>query len=437
MSAAGRGQAPIRFSGRVGMLLTMIGLAVGLGNVWRFPYMMGSYGGSAFLLVYLAFTLLLAVPVLSAEWALGRATGRGPPGAYRAVLGPRAGWLIGGLLLITVLVADAYYLVVIGQILITAGWSLGPGFAEGRVADFAGTLGSGALQFAVAAGLLVLSLWIIERGLKRGIEAASRWIVPGFAVVMAWLIVVALNLPGASGALADFLEPDFAALGAGDVFAALGQAFFSLGLGGTFHVVYGSYLDRRGPLVGNAVLAAAGDAGAALLASLFIVPTALVFALDLAQGPGLIFDTLPRLFAQLPGGGWPGGIFLLALTAVALLSNVAALEVARAAFARRWPGRDRQILFALLAIELALIAPVAFDNDLIAVLDLVFGSGMQLLGGLAAVIALGWGLGTTAAARAIFGEQLPAPARLYVRWLRWVVPLGLLAVLAGWLEAIS
>ena len=414
------------------MLLTMIGLAVGLGNVWRFPYMMGSYGGSAFLLTYLGFTLLLAVPALSAEWALGRATGAGPPDAYRRVFGNRFGWLLGGTLLVTVLVADSYYLVVIGQILITAVWSLGPGFGDGQLAAFRSTLGNGALQFGVAAGLLGLSLWIIDRGVRRGIEAASRWIVPGFVVVMAYLIAVALNLPGAGTALAGFLRPDFGALDAGDVFAALGQAFFSLGLGGTFHVVYGSYLKHSTPLVENAALAALGDISAALLASLFIVPVALVFALDLAQGPSLIFDTLPRLFARMPGGGWPGGLFLLALTAVALLSNIAALEVARAALARRWPDHRRAIIASLLGIELLLIAPVAFDNDLIGILDLVFGSGMQLAGGLAAVIALGWGLGRKRAIAALFGETSPGWGGLYAQWLRWVVPLVLLAVLTGW-----
>jgi len=415
------------------MLLTMIGLAVGLGNVWRFPYMMGSYGGSAFLLVYLAFTLLLAVPALSAEWALGRATGAGPPDAYRKVFGHRAGWLVGGALLVTVLVADAYYLVVIGQILITATWSLGPGFGGDRIDAFRDTLGAGSVQFPVAAGLLVASLWIIRRGLRHGIEAASRWIVPGFVIVMAYLIGVTFSLPGAGAALAGFLKPDFSALEATDVFAALGQAFFSLGLGGTFHVVYGSYLDRDRPLPANAALAAAGDVGAALLASAFIVPVALVFALDLAQGPGLIFDTLPRLFAQMPGDGWPGGLFLLALTAVALLSNIAALEVARAALARRWPGRDGRILALLLAVELALIAPVAFDNELIATLDLVFGSGMQLIGGLAAVLALGWALDRADAAGALFGTDAPAWQGGYIGWLRWAVPLVLLAVLAGWI----
>lgn len=432
-------ESSYRFSGRLGMLLTVIGLAVGLGNVWRFPYMMGSYGGSAFLLVYLAFTLLLAVPALSAEWALGRALRCGPPDAYRMVLGKRLGLAIGALLLVTALVADSYYLVVIAQVLITAGWSVVPGFHGDDLAAFSETLSNGALQFVVAVGLLAVSLWIIGRGVRRGIEAASRVIVPGFGVIMLYLIAVALTLPGAGAALGRFLQPDFAAMGAADVFAALGQAFFSLGLGGTFHVIYGSYLDRDAALPGNAVWAAGGDLGAALLAALFIVPTALVYSLDLAQGPGLVFDTLPRLFALLPGGGWPGGLFLLGLTAVALLSNIAALEVARAAAARVWPGRERAILLGLFVLEALLIAPVAFDNSLIGVLDLVFGSGMQVLGGLAAVLTLTWGLGRVRAAQAIFGEDRTRRsimlADLYTRWLALVVPLVLLAVLAGYIQS--
>jgi len=430
-------ESSYRFSGRLGMLLTVVGLAVGLGNVWRFPYMMGSYGGSAFLLVYLAFTLFLAVPALSAEWALGRALRAGPPDAYRSVLGNRLGLMIGAALLITVLVADSYYLVVIAQVLITAGWSVIPGFEGNQLARYSEVLSSGGLQFSVAVALLALSLWIIGRGVKRGIEAASRIIVPGFGVIMVYLIFVALTLPGAGTALAGFLRPDFAALAPADVFAALGQAFFSLGLGGTFHVIYGSYLERDGALPGNALWAAGGDLGAAIMAALFIVPTALVFSLDLAQGPGLVFDTLPRLFALLPGGGWPGGLFLLGLTAVALLSNIAALEVARAAAARVWPGLDRSILLGLFALEVVLIAPVAFDNSLIGVLDLVFGSGMQMLGALAATLTLTWGLGRERAARAIFGEQRTGRsallADLYTRWLALVVPLVLLAVLAGYI----
>lgn len=426
-----------QFASRLGMLLSMIGVAVGLGNVWRFPYMMGSYGGSAFLCVYVLFTLLLAVPVLSAEWALGRSTGLGIPGAYLASFGRRFGWLVAGALLLTVLVADSYYLLVIAQIVMTAGWTVWPGFSADNLGQFQHWLGNGWLQYTLALLLLGLSLWIIGRGLNRGIEACSRVIMPGFALVMLYLVAVTLALPGALSAMRSFLRPDFAAMSATDVFAALGQAFFSLGLGGTFHVIYGSYVRQQQHLPLSAMGTAAGDLLAALLAALFIVPVALVFSLDLAQGPGLIFDTLPRLFLQLPDGGVLGAAFLLALAAVALLSNIAALEVAAAALRERWPQFSARhgagILLGLFGIEALLMLPSALDNTLIGTLDLVFGSGMQLLGGLLAVLALGWGVRRSGAARALFGEQ---PARwhgCYLFWLRWIIPLLICLVFAGWL----
>ncbi len=426
-----------QFASRIGMLLSVIGVAVGLGNVWRFPYMMGSYGGSAFLLVYLLFTLLLAVPALSAEWALGRSTGLGLPGAYLASCGRRRGWAIAVVLLVTVLVADSYYLLVMAQIVMTAGWAVSPGFRADNLTQFQNWLGNGWWQYALALLLLLLSLWVIGRGLNRGIEAISRYVMPGFALVMLYLIAVAMSLPGAQLALLAFLRPDFAALSTGDVFAALGQAFFSLGLGGTFHVVYGSYARAQQSLPLAAVATAGGDVLAALLAALFIVPVALVFSLDLAQGPGLIFDTLPRLFMHLPDGGLLGAGFLLALTAVALLSNIAALEVAAAAVRERFPALARRhrlaVLAGLLLTEAVLMLPTALDNALIGTLDLVFGSGMQLLGGLLAVLALGWGLGRLRAQTALFGDQHGRWQLMYVHWLRWIVPLVILSVLAGWL----
>jgi len=427
----------IRFASRFGMLLTVIGVAVGLGNVWRFPYMMGSYGGSAFLLVYLLFTLLLAVPVLSAEWALGRSLGQSLPTVYVASFGRRWGGLAALLLLVTVLVADSYYLLVIAQIIITAGWAVQPGFSGDNLPAFQHCLGQGWLQYSVAMLLLLLSLWIIGRGLNRGIEAISRIIMPAFALIMIYLLTVALYLPGAVSAMQTFLRPDFAAMTPRDVLAALGQAFFSLGLGGTFHVVYGSYVRMSQNLPLSAVATASGDVLAAVLAALFIVPVALVFSLDLAQGPGLIFDTMPRLLMRLPDGGIVGAIFLLALAAVALLSNIAALQVAAAAMREQWPqlyGQQRsRMLLVLLLIEAALMLPSALDNRLIGTLDLLFGSGMQLLGGLFAVLALLWGLQRRHAAVALFGSHSRRWHGLYLGWLRWVVPLLMLGILVSWL----
>lgn len=421
------------FSSRLGMLLTMIGVSVGLGNVWRFPYMMGSHGGSAFLLVYLSFVLLLAVPALTAEWTLGRTSRRGPMGAFPRVFGPRWGRLVGYLLLLTVLVADSYYIVVIGQIVITGGFTLYPGFSAETWPVFEVILGSSAWQYLVSMVILLLSLLTIRQGLNRGIERISRVFVPFFGAVMVYLIVTALSQEGALDHLADFLRPEFSALSATDWFAALGQAFFSLGLGGTFFVIYGSYLPDDQPLLGAALGTALGDTGAALMAGLFIVPAALVFSLDMAQGPGLLFDTLPHLFAVMPGGRILGGLFLIGLSMVAFLSNIAALEVAAAGLRDRPQAPPLEhILIAIGVVEAFLIFASTWNNNLIGTLDLIFGSGMQVTGSLFAVIAVGWVLDRALVQQQIFGRS-GGWRTVFRHWIQWAIPLSLLAILLGYI----
>lgn len=418
-----------RFSSPLGGLLAMLGVAIGLGNVWRFPYMMGSYGGSAFLLLYLAFALALAAPLLSAEWALGRATRSGPIGSYRVAFGSRLGTLLGALLVVAMLVANSYYIVVIAQIVYSAGFALGPGFLIENLGDHQAGLGRGGLQYSIALALLLLAAWVLWRGVRRGIEAASRMMVPAFGIIIVGLVGYALSLDGAGARLLTFLRPDFSALGPAEGFAALGQAFFSVGVGGTIMIAYGSYLSDATPLRRTALAAALGDTGAALLAALFIVPTVLHFGLDMAGGPGLLFATLPRLFAVMPMGNLLGGLFLLALTLMAFLSALAGLAVcvsgARDLLGTRIGQTRAIVLIAIL--EALLIWPSAWNPGLIGTLDLIFGSGMQILGALVAVLALVWGLGRAAALSqlALSGTL----ATIWLAWLRWVVPALLILVL--------
>jgi len=423
------------FSSRTATVLTMIGVAVGLGNVWRFPYMMGRYGGSAFLFVYLAFTAFFAVPALTGELALGRATRRGPVGAFRAAFGPRAGLAAGLLLLFTVLVADSYYVVVIANL----AWSLWAGLAHGfgpsTLPALNAGLASGPLQYAIALGLLAASLYVIHRGLRGGIERISKFFVPFFWLAAAALIAGALSLPGAFAKVAVFLHPDFAAMQPLDVFAAMGQSVFSLGLGGTFMLVYGGFMADDTGIPGTAVLTAIGNSGASLLAALFIVPTALVFGLDMTGGPTLVFDTLPRLFHHLPFGEVLGGAFLAGLVMVAFLSNVAALEVlyAGADDLRRGGAGGPPRLVVIGLLEAVLMVPSAFYPRSIAWLDLVFGSGMQAVGCALAVAALTWGLGRRTTLEQIFGSAEGRGRRLYFHWVRWAVPGALALALFAYL----
>ncbi len=419
-----------RFSGRLAAWLAMVGVAIGLGNVWRFPYMMGQHGGSAFLLVYAALALLLAMPVLAAEWALGRALRAGPVPSFRASFGRHAGLIIGVVLVSAIVIADSYYIVIIANIVYTAAYGLVMGFAPEASAGHAAGLNDGALQYALALLVLAAVCWVMALGVRGGIERSSRWFVPAFGVVVLYLVVNALMLDGVWDKLLVFLRPDFSLLGAADVFAAMGQAVFSLGVGGTIMLVYGGYLDRDTPIISTALATALGDLAGALLAALFIVPSVLYFGLDMAAGPGLVFSTLPKLFAVMPGGRWLGVAFLAAFVLMAFLSALAALEVGLAGLrdvgAGRWPRRRMALI--LFAVEAVLMLPSALWPSIIGTLDMVFGSGMQTLGALAAVLALGWSASRSRAMEQLFPHGVGRWQAGFVFWLRWVVPAALLAI---------
>lgn len=426
------------FSSQFITVLAMIGVAVGLGNVWRFPYMMGQYGGSAFLLIYLLFTLAFGIPAMTAEWALGRATRQGTLGAMRIAFGPVFGTVAGVLLMVTVLVAGSYYVVVVGNVIYATLFSVTVGFSDASMPGFEAGLSNGRLQYVIALTLLLLALLVVYRGLKKGIEAVSRVFVPFFGLVIVYLVLHALSLEGAITRLIEFLKPDLAALGPKEIFAALGQSFFSLGLGGTFLLVYGSYLASDVNIPRSALYTGLGDAGSALLAALFIVPTVLVFGLQIDQGPGLIFNTLPALFSQMPGGRVLGSAFLLALSMMAFLSYVAALEVVAGSFSDGGSGvitRGR-VIIVLGLLQALLILPSAFKPSLIGTLDLIFGSGMQVFGSALALLGLTWGLGKATSLQQIFGQATGRWTRFYFEWLRWAIPVVLLAILVNYVISV-
>lgn len=417
------------FSSRLATVLTMIGVAVGLGNVWRFPYMMGSYGGSAFLLVYLAIVALFALPALTAEWALGRATRRGPIGALSAAFGSRTGKGLGALLLISLLIANSYYLVVIANVFYSAGFALFQGFSEANLSAYQAGLENGILQATVGSTIIICACVVLGFGLRRGIERVSILFVPVFGIVVLYLIVNSLLLPGAVGKLRDFLNPDFQSLTRTSIFAAMGQAFFSLSLGGTFFVAYGSFLREEEKILPSGAWTALGDVGAALLAALFIVPATLVLGLDLQAGPQLIFVTLPSLFQQIPAGHLSAPLFFLAVGMVAFLSSMAALQVILGGLVNNFAWSRGKALVVLGTMEALLMIPTAFHPEFIATLDLIFGSGMQVLGSGIALVALTFGLGRLILLRQLFTRTEGTWPSLYFLWLRWVVPVALAAVL--------
>ena len=406
----------------------MIGVAVGLGNVWRFPYMMGQYGGSAFLVVYVVFVLIFAIPAVTAEWSLGRYTRHGPIGAMQRAFGPFGKW-VGYLLVLTVLIANSYYVVIVGNVAFSAMFSIFTGFTPASIPLYETRLGNGVLQATISLAVIVAALWVIHRGIGKGIERVSKLFVPLFGVMIVTLIVMALRLPGATTALREFLAPDFSQLTPTSVFAALGQAFFSLSLGGTFYLVYGSYLRDEEKIPRAAIATGIGDASAALLASLFIVPTVLALGLNMQAGPSLIFETLPHMFAAIPAGRFIGTAFLIGLWMMAFLSTVAAFQVIVAALTDSFKLSLTKAGLIVGVVEAVLMLPSALHPEIIGTLDLIFGSGMQMLGSGLTIIALFWGCDKAVAVTQIFGGRTDGIRQLYLSWLKWAVPATLAVML--------
>lgn len=426
-----------RFTSRLGVVLSMIGVAVGLGNVWRFPYMVGSFGGGAFLLVYLVAALGVGVPALMAEWALGRHTRRGTVGAFERGGLPGGRW-VGWFFFAVVTAATAYYVNVIG-------WVAWHGLAE--VATPLGRPLSGAwilppdtgvnvrsllLQGACTAAVVGGCVWVLLRGLRRGIEGASALLTPLLFVGLLVLVARSLTLPGAGEGLRWLFDFDPGRITPEVVLAALSQVVFSLALGGTFMVVYGSYLDPDERLGSGAVLTVLGDTAAGLLAGLAVVPAVFALGMEPGSGPGLLFATLPEVLGRVPLGWLVAAIFFLALGGAAFLSAVAAFEVLVAGLTDNTGISRRRATWMMAGAVLALAVPPMVNMRIFVPWDLTFGSGMQTLGALFAAVTFGWSLDR---GRALSELASGTPGRLHLGlhlWIRFVVPGAILAVGAWW-----
>ena len=335
MTHAGGGAPAVKretFASRFGTMITMIGVAVGLGNVWRFPYMVGRFGGAAFVLFYVLVAVVIGVPALMAEYALGRHTRRGPVGAFAAgglPFGRQAGWFF----FAVVTAATGYYTAVIGWVLYYGIGQLAA--AAGASIDVAAILPPASgfaaksflLQLACTGAVIIACAAVLVRGLRSGIEGASKIIMPALFTILILLTIRSLTLPGAMDGLRWYiLKFRWTDLNASVMVAALGHAIFSLSLGGTFMVVYGSYLDAKENVAAPAIWTVIGDTSAALIAGLAVIPAVFALGLEPTQGPGLLFSTLPKVFAAMPAGSLFGFLFFGGLFGAAYLSDVAAFE---------------------------------------------------------------------------------------------------------------
>lgn len=422
------------FGSSLSTVLTLAGVAIGLGNVWRFPYMMGSYGGSAFLLLFILMMLVIAVPAMMAELSLARHYRGATIRVLRLSFGG-FGRFLGYVLVTGVGIAASYYLFIIANVFYSAGFSLFVGFYEQELPVYAKGLLNPELQYGVGLVVLWSAILVISVGLKSGIERVSKIFVPFFFLVCLYLVYFTLSQPGAIDASLQFLKPDFSRIGFTEVFAALGQCFFSAGLGAAYIMVYGIYLRQDESIGKIASYTAVSDLSASLLASLFIVPSVLLFSLPLDAGPHLLFETLPSLFALMGGARFTATLFLTALSLIALLSviasfNVITLSLEEEPVGQRW-GRNK-LLLIIGVVETVILIPPTWNPEIIEPLDLLFGSGTPVLGGLFAVIAIGWRVKRNEALKQMFATASPGSlSRWLFAWVQWGIPAALSSILIG------
>jgi neurotransmitter:Na+ symporter, NSS family len=427
------------FKSRLGGLMTIVGVSIGLGHVWRFPYMVGKFGGAAFVLFYTVVSIVIGVPALMTEFALGRHTRRGPVGAF-ALGGFPFGRQVGWFFFFVVTAATGYYSAVIGWVLY---YTIGQLAQAGNVAfdaaailppDHGFVLRSFVLQMICTAVVLLACAAALLKGVRKGIEVVSSIILPSMTIVTILVMVRALTLPGAmAGVRFYLLEFRFSDLTANVMAAAIGHAIFALSLGGTFMVVYGSYVHAEERLARPAWWTVIGDTGSSLIAGLAVIPAVFAFHLEPASGPGLIFNTLPKVFAAMPVGWVFGALFFISLLGAGYLSDIGAVEVLVAGLTDNTRFTRRQAVWWMSAACFLLAIPPCINNAIFVPWDLTFGSGMQTLGSLLAVITVAWCMNRTAALAELFGAgERPVPMWVFY-WIRFGIPVVILGVGVYWL----
>lgn len=427
------------FASFFGLLMTMIGVAVGLGAVWRFPYMVGKFGGAAFVLFYMAVVFFIGIPALMGEWALGRYTRRGTLGAYEKGGFP-GGKYVGAFLLFIVFWATGYYSNAVGWVGFHALGELANAFglnlnASAILPPQEGFhLTSFFLQLAMTGFVIFTCGLVLVKGLRKGIEKVSKWIVPALFAILIILIIRSVTLPGAGKGIRWYIGGfRFSELTPSVMAAAMGMAFFSMSLGGTFMVIYGSYLNKKANMSKNAIFTGIGASTAGLLAGFVIFPAVFSFGLEPSSGPGLIFSTLPKTFAMMPAGWVFGLLFFAGLFGAAYLSDVAAFEVLVGGVVDNSKTERKKAALFICVIVYILAIPPMINFKIFLPWDLTFGSGMQALGSLLAVSTTAWCIKRSESLRELSeGRAKPFPLFLYW-WMRVVIPMAILFIGINWL----
>lgn len=395
------------WTSRMGFILAAAGSAIGLGNIWRFPYITGEYGGAAFIVIYLLAIFLIGLPVMLNEMIIGRKTHLNPVGAFKALAPNTPWWLVGALGVLAGFTILSYYSVVGGWALAyiykTAVGILSPGsdFAE----LFVGHITSQWEPIWWHFVFMAITTGVVAAGVVKGIQRSVQVMMPLLFILMLVLIGRAITLPGAGEGLAFYLQPDFSNVSAQGVLAAIAQAFFTLSLGMGAIITYGSYMRDRDEIPGSAASVIGLDTTVAILAGFMIFPAVFSFGFDPSAGAGLSFITLPAVFAAMPAGLFFGVIFFILLSIAALTSAFSLLEVVVSWLTdeRGWSRVPATLLLGTIIFLVGLLPCLGYNQlsgfsflgfDVLDTMDWIANSIFLPLGGLLTAIFVGyvWGV---------------------------------------------
>ncbi len=430
---------PVKFSGKLSTILVAAGCSVGLGNIWRFPYITGEGGGAAFVILYIACIIFIGHPVMISEFALGRATHRSPVGAFTALGGKRWSWLGYNGVIVAFLIMGFYYVV--------AGWT-----AEYFAISLSGELAkySSAEEYSSLFANFISHPWkpvvytwvfifvnhlIIDLGVAKGLERVSKVLMPVLFVILIVLAVNSLLLPNSWEGVKFFLKPDFSKITPEVALMAVGQAFFSLSIGLGALIAYGSYIPNDADLRGTATRVTILDTSVAFISGLIIFPAAASVGINPDAGPALVFQTLPAIFNMLPWGMVWSSVFFLLLILAAITSTMSLHEVVTVYLMEEW-GMTRRVGTYVTSGAVCLLSAIAslslgvgsdytiFGLTLFDAMDFVTANIMLPVGGLCTCIFVGWWLNKKIFSDQItnFGELKTGDLPLMMFLIRYICP---------------
>lgn len=436
------------FGSRLGVLLAMAGSAVGLGNLWRFPYLVGENGGAAFIIIYLACVCLICLPIFISEFVIGRRSQKNAYAAFRDLSGGSA-WRWAGLMTVIVPIIVASYYCFIGGWAFEYLWksctfSFTAAASQEAVSTMFSDFVSSSWGPVIGQTLfLLVTTLIVIIGIKDGIERFSKLMMPMLFIIVIAIAVYSSTLPGSGAGFEYLFRPDFSKVDGGSFASALGQAFFSLSLGFGTIMTYASYVDKKDNIMFQSSSTAIADTLFALIAGMAIMPAVFAFGIDPQSGPGLVFETLPYVFGKMPGGGIVAILFFLALIVAALTSSISMIEVGVAYLIeeRKLKRTTACIVLFLICWVLGIFCALSFGplaevklagRSIFDFFDNLSSNILMTLGSLLTVLFVGWRLKKTDIYDEFTnGGTLPTNVKIFgVLWflIRFVAPVAIIVI---------